>query len=90
MAPESAGALYSEPGGVLTKQSIEKKPVNLTLSESEGLDLIDTIIGVKERRIPLKKADFINHFKELKKEDFGHKSYGLIDKYFKTKKGANR
>ena len=89
-APESAGALYSEPGGVLTKQSIEKSPVNLTLSDQDGLDLIDTIIGVKERRIPLRKADYLNHFKELKKEDFGQKSYGLIDKYFKTKKGATR
>jgi len=86
MAPESAGALYSEPGGVLTKQSIEGKPVNLTLSDQDGLDLIDTMIGVKEKRIPLKKAAYIKHFDGLKKNDFGRKSYGLINKYFKLKR----
>lgn len=86
LAPESAGDLYNSPGGVITKQSLEGSPVNLTLSDQDGLDLIDTIIGVKERRIPLKKADYIKHFKTQKKEDFGRKSYGLIDKYFKFKK----
>lgn len=86
MAPESAGALYDEPGGSITKQSLEKKPVNLTLSEQDGLDFIDTIIGIKEKRIPMRKAEFLDHFKKQEKEDFGHKSYGLIDKYFKLKK----
>ena len=85
-APESAGDLYTEPGGVTTKQSIEKTPVNLTLSEQDGLDLIDTIIGIKEKRIPLKKAEYLKHFECNKKKDFGRKSYGLINKYFKSKK----
>ena len=85
-APSSAGDLYNTPGGVITKQSIEKKPVDLTLSENDGLDFIDTIIGIKEKRVPLKKSEYIDHFKKKNKEDFGHKSYGLIDKYFKLKK----
>jgi hypothetical protein len=87
-APSSAADLYTAPGGVTVKQDIEKTPVNLTLSDQDGLDLIDTIIGIKDKRIPLKKAEYIDHFKQQKKEDFGHKSYGLIDKYFKSKKGA--
>jgi hypothetical protein len=62
LAPASAGALYDEPGGVITKQSLEGSPVNLTLSEQDGLDFIDTIIGVKEKRIPLQKAAYIKHF----------------------------
>ena len=90
MAPASAGELYTEPGGVVTPQSIEKTPVNLTLSEQDGLDFIDTIIGIKEKRVPLKKAEYLNYFKSQKKEDFGRKSYGLIDKYFKLKKGAKK
>lgn len=85
LAPQSSGDLYTTPGGSITKQSIEKKPVNLTLSENDGLDLIDTIIGIKEKRIPMKKSEYINHFKTQNKEDFGHKSYDLIDKYFKLK-----
>lgn len=88
MAPSSSSDLYNDPGGVTTKQSLEKTVVNLTLSESEGLDFIDTIMGMKEKRIPTKKDDYINHFKKQNKEDFGHKSYGLIEKYFKLKKGA--
>jgi hypothetical protein len=89
-APSSAGDLYSSPGGVITRQSIEKKPINLTMTDQDGMDLIDTIIGIKEKRIPLQKDEYIKHFKNQKKSDFGHKSYGLIDKYFKSKntKGA--
>lgn len=85
-APASASDLYNTPGGVVTNQSLEKKPVNLTLTDQDGLDLIDTIIGIKERRIPLQKAEYIKHFETQKKKDFGHRSYGLIDKYFKFKK----
>ena len=88
MAPGSTGELYSDPGGVITKQSIEKKPVNLTLSDQDGIDLIDAIIGIKEKRIPLSKAEYIAHFAKKQKKDFGRKSYGLIDKYFKSNKGA--
>lgn len=88
-APSSAGDMYNTPGGVIAEQSIEKTPINLTLSEQDGLDFIDTIIGIKEKRVPLKKAEYMKHFESQKKEDFGRKSYGLIDKYFKLKKGAN-
>ena len=84
-APESADDLQNTPGGVVTKQSIEKDITNLTLSDQDGLDLIDTFIGIKEKRIPLKKAEYLSHFEKQKKKDFGHKSYGLINKYFKNK-----
>jgi hypothetical protein len=88
MAPGSVSDMYNTPGGSVTRQSLEGKPVNLTLSDQDGLDLIDTIIGIKERRIPMRKAEYMDHFKQQKKEDFGRKSFGLIDKYFKSKKGA--
>lgn len=88
LAPASSGELYDTPGGAVTKQSLEGAPVNLTLSDQDGLDLIDTIIGIKEKRIPLQKAAYIKHFEDLKKCDFGQKSFGLINKYFKLKKGA--
>ncbi len=87
-APSSAADLQDTPGGVLTKQSIEKSVSNLTLSDQDGMDLIDTIIGIKEKRIPITKNEYLDHFKSIKKKDFGRKSYGLIDKYFKFKKGA--
>lgn len=86
MAPESSSDLYSKPGGVITKQSIEKIPVKLTLSDQDGLDLINTIIDLKNKKIPNKKEGYIKYFKEKNKEDFGRKSFGLIDKYFKLKK----
>jgi len=85
-APTSAGDLYDTPGGVVTKQSLEGSPVKLTFSEDDGIDLIDTIIGIKEKKIPTKKNDYLKYFKDKKKKDFGQKSYGLIDKYFKLKK----
>lgn len=86
-APESAGALYSEPGGSVTKQSLENKLVNLTFNENDGLDLIDTIINIKN--IPKKKEAYLKHFEKQGKKDFGDKSYRLIDKYFKSK-GAKK
>ncbi|MCK5610417.1 hypothetical protein KAR91_51570 [Candidatus Pacearchaeota archaeon] len=88
LAPGSVADLSSTPGGVLTEQSLEKSPVNLTLSEQEGLDFIDAIIGIKEKRIPVKKDDYLDYFEEQNKKDFGQKSYGLIDKFFQLKKGA--
>lgn len=88
LAPGSVSDMYETPGGVVTKQSLEKKPVNLTLSENDGLDLIDTIIKVHNKQIPLKKSQYMKYFDEQNKKDFGRKSYGLIDKYFKLKKGA--
>ena len=86
LAPGSVEDISSTSGGVLTKQSLEKSPVNLTLSEQEGLDFIDAIIGVKEKRIPANKDEYLNYFTELNKKDFGQKSYGLIDKFFQLKK----
>jgi hypothetical protein len=86
MAPGSVQDLSETPGGVLTKQSLEKTPVNLTLSEQEGLDFIDAIIGVTEKRIPNKKNEYLDYFKKQNKKDFGQKSYGLIDKFFQLKK----
>jgi hypothetical protein len=83
-APASAADLYSTPGGVVTKQSTEKKIVSLT--EDDGLDLIDTIIGIKNKKIPLKKADYLKHFDSLNKSEFGNKSFNLITKYFKLRK----
>jgi len=89
LAPESPGEMYGAgqtSGGVVTKQSIEDDVVNLTLSDQDGLDLIDTFIGIKDKRIPLKKAEYLRHFARKNKKSFGRKSYGLIDKFFKNKK----
>lgn len=86
MAPSSVSDMYSAPGGVVTKQSLESKIANLTLSEDEGFDLLDTIIGIKKKTIPLKKADYLDHFKKQNKEEFGKKSYSLISKYMTRKK----
>jgi len=88
MAPSSTGDLQNTSGGVVTKQSLEKKPVNLTFGEDESMMLLDTIIGIKERRIPTEKNKYMKHFEEKKKKDFGDKSYRLINKFFKSKKGA--
>jgi len=85
-APGSVSDMQNTSGGVITKQSLEKKPVNLTLSEQDGLDFIDTIIGIKKKTIPTTQKEYMEHFRKQKKEDFGRKSYGLIDKYFKLKK----
>jgi hypothetical protein len=86
-APGSVGDLYSTPGGAITKRSSESKPVksSLSLDEDESLDLIDTIIGVKQKKIPLKKAEYLKHFEAQNKKDFGSKSFNLIAKYFKTR-----
>jgi hypothetical protein len=85
MAPSGVSDLQNTPGGVITKQSIEGAPSSLTLSEKEGLDFIDAIIGIKQKKIPLKKAEYLKYFKSQNKQDFGDKSYKLISKYFKNK-----
>lgn len=87
LAPSGPGDMYGTDqtaGGVISKQSIEKNKSDLSLSEQDGLDLIDTIIKIKNKKIPLKKCDYIKHFECQNKKDFGNKSYGLIDKYFKS------
>ena len=85
MAPSSPGEMYSTPGGAITKQSIEKgKP--LSFDEDESLDLLDTVIGIKNKKIPLQKAEYLEHFKKQNKENFGNKSFRLFSKYFKKNK----
>lgn len=84
-APSSAGELYSTPGGSITKQSLEGNK-KLTFDEDESLDLLDTVIGIKNKKIPLQKAEYIRHFKKQNKENFGNKSFSLISKYFKKNK----
>lgn len=88
MPPSSVSDLYETPGGVVTKQSVEKTPVQMTLSEDDGIMLIDTILGIHKNKIPLSKAKYMKHFESQGKKDFGDKSYRLIDKYFKSKQGA--
>lgn len=88
-APESVGDLQNTAGGVITKQSIEETPVNMTLTDQDGLDLIDTFIKIKDKKIPMEKAEYLKYFEENNKKDFGHKSYDLIDKYFKIKRSKS-
>lgn len=85
-APGSVGDMQTTSGGVITKQSLEKKPVSLTFNEDESLDLLDTIIGIKNKKIPLTKAEYIRHFEAQNKKDFADKSFRLFDKYFKSRK----
>jgi hypothetical protein len=85
LAPSSTGDLYNTPGGAITKQSIEGGESSITLSEKESIDFIDTIIGIKQKKIPLQKAAYLEHFKQQNKKDFGDKSFSLISKYFKNK-----
>lgn len=88
LAPSSAGDLYETPGGAVTKQSLEDSTTSKTLSfdEDESLMLLDTVIGMKEKRIPTNKKKYMKHFEDKKKKDFGDKSYRLINKFFKLKK----
>lgn len=85
LAPSSTSELHNTPGGVITQQSLEGNP-NLSFSEQDGLDLIDTILGIKKKKIPLQKADYLKYFKQQNKKDFGDKSFRLISKYFKNNK----
>ena len=86
-APVSVSDVYNTPGGVVTKQDLEKKLVSLSFSENEGLDLLHTVFGIKNKKIPLKKADYLKHFEKQNKKEFGQKSYNLIDKFMKMNKG---
>lgn len=88
-APASASDTQSTSGGVITKQSLEGDGKDRFLSEDDGLDLIDTMIKIKEKKISTNKKKYMKYFKEQNKEDFGRKSYGLIDKYFKKTKRSN-
>jgi len=88
MAPSNANDLYSTSGGSVTKQSLEGSPVSKTLDfdEDESLMLLDTIIGIKNKKIPTDKEKYMKYFDNLKKKDFGDKSFRLINKFFKLKK----
>lgn len=85
LAPSSTSDLYNTSGGVITQQSLEGNP-ELKFSEQDGLDLIDTILNIKKKKIPLKKAEYLKYFKQKNKKDFGDKSFRLISKYFKKNK----
>jgi|WetSurMetagenome_2_1015567.scaffolds.fasta_scaffold03660_4 hypothetical protein len=90
MAPSNVSDMYNgSSGGVITKQDIEKKPVKLLFDENEGLDLIHTIIGIKNKKIPLRKAEYLKHFEKKNKKEFGNKSFMLIDKFIKMNRSIN-
>ena len=82
-APESVSDLSETSGGVVTKQSIEKKPVTLTFSEDEAMKLMKAMFMVKDDKIPLTKEGYYEHFKD--DAEFADKSYRLFDKFFKKK-----
>lgn len=86
MAPSSVADMQSTSGGVITKQSLEKKPVSLTFDEDESIMLLDTILGIKNKKVPLEKAAYIKHFESQNRKNFGDKSFRLFDKYFKLQR----
>lgn len=88
MAPESTDDLYQTPGGVITKQSLEKSVSSLTFAENEAILFLDTILGLKSNKVPMQKEALLNYFELKGQRDFGDKFYRLIDKYFIIKKGA--
>ena len=87
MAPESASDLYETPGGVITKQSLKKTVTSLTFGEDEALLFLDTVLGLRNNKVPMQKEALSNYFELKGQRDFGDKFYRLIDKYF-NKKGA--
>jgi len=82
-APGSSSDLYTTPGGVITKQSLEGSPVSF--SEPEVNELINTIIGVNAGYIPTQKAAYDKYFEQNGKKEMGDKIYGLFQKYFKKR-----
>ena len=80
-APQSVGDLSKTPGGVITKQSLEKGIASLTFTEDEACKLIDAMIGVKNKTIPITENEYRTHFNN--DVEFADKSYRLFDKYFK-------
>jgi hypothetical protein len=80
MAPGSVGQLYSGPGaGVLSRQDLEKSIVNLTFDEDEALQLVDTIIRIKNDEIPLDAESYYDYFNN---SEFADKSFRLFNKFF--------
>ena len=82
-APQSVSDLSETPGGVITKQSIEKQPVSLTFSEDDAMKLMKAMFMIKDNKIPLTKEGYYSHFKD--DAEFADKSYRLFDKFFKKK-----
>jgi len=80
-APQSVGDMQNTPGGVITKQSLEKGVASLTFTEDEGIKLINTMLGVINGTIPSEEKDYRSHFNN--DVEFADKSYRLFDKYFK-------
>lgn len=80
-APASVGDLSNSPGGVVTKQDLEKGVVSLVFDEDDAMGLIDTLIAIKNGTIPMTRNGYYGHFKD--KKEFADKSYQLFDKYFK-------
>jgi hypothetical protein len=80
-APQSVADLSETPGGVITKQSLEKGIASLTFTEDEACKLIDTMIGIKTGSIPITINEYKDHFNN--DVEFADKSYRLFDKYFK-------
>jgi hypothetical protein len=87
MSPASVSDMQNTPGGVVTKQSLEKKPVSLTFDEDESLMIVDTLMKMRRRQIPSSRKEYGRYAQGIGKRDFGMKFMCLIDKYFK--KGAN-
>ena len=87
LAPSSVSDLDNTSGGVVTKQDLEKGISNLSLSEDEAIELIDTILDIKNGEIPDDNDGFINYFTVQKKADLGKKYFSLINK---SKIGAKK
>jgi hypothetical protein len=79
-APASVSDMQNTPGGVITKQSLEKTISNLTFSEDEAEKLLDTIIKVNQGNVPKTESEYKTHFKD--DGNFADKSWRLFSKYF--------
>ena len=83
-APGSVGDMQSTPGGVITKQSLEKSVVALTFSDEEARKLIDTILKIKKGGvIPSDEKRYREYFAAQNDSEFADKSYRLFSEYFK-------
>jgi hypothetical protein len=83
-APESVADLSNTSGGVLTKQSLEKTVSNLTLSDDDGLSLIDVVIKIANGSLPANEKAVKSYFDLINKADTGSKVVSLINKYFEA------
>ena len=79
LAPGSVSDMYGTSGGVITRQSLEKSIVDLSFNEDEAMQLLDTIIRIKDNEIPLDKEGFFQYFNG---SEFADKSYRLFNKFF--------